>query len=298
MSAAPSREPTTEVEVSVVIAFRNAAPHIRDQLEALAQQDFAGTWEIIAVDNGSSDESRQLAEAFTERLNLHIVDAAERPGAAWATNVGVRSTSGRKLIFIDADDEVAPGYLSAMGAALDEHDFIISAFDHETLNPDWMRSAQRGFSRDPENPLVDHFGVLPSAGGSVGITRTAFDAVGGFPEEFPRMYDIAMSWEVQFGGTSLHHVPEAVCRVRHRGTLRDLFRQSLAGASCAPLLYKRYRTAGMRRRKLPQVFRSWARLLIKLARARTKTEFAPLVVQLGRELGRLNGSLRYRVFFP
>jgi glycosyltransferase involved in cell wall biosynthesis len=282
----------------VVIPFRNAARHISHQFEALAQQDFAGTWEVIAVDNGSSDESRQLAEAFTDRLDLHIVDAAERSGAAWATNVGVRHASGRKLIFIDADDEVTAGYLSAMAVALDEHDFIISAFDHETLNPDWMRSAQRGFSRDPENPLVDHFGVLPSAGGSVGVTRTAFEAVGGFPEDFPRMYDIAMSWEVQFRGTSLHHVSEAVCRVRHRDTLRGLFRQSLAGASCAPLLYKRYGTAGMRRRTVPQVLRSWARLMIKLAQARTKTELAPLVVQLGRELGRLSGSVRHHVFFP
>jgi glycosyltransferase involved in cell wall biosynthesis len=298
MSAAPSREPTTEVEVSVVIPFRDAAPHIRDQLEALAQQDFAGTWEVIAVDNGSSDESRQLARGFTDRLNLHIVDAFERAGAAWATNVGVRHASGRKLIFIDADDEVTPGYLSAMAASLDEHDFTISEFDHETLNPDWMRSAQRGFSRDPEHPLLDHFGVLPSAGGSVGITRTVFEAVGGFPEDFPRMYDIAMSWEVQFSGTSLHHVPDAVYRVRHRDTLRDLFRQSLAGASCAPLLYKRYRRAGMRRRTVPQMLRSWARLIIKLARARKKTELARFVVQLGRELGRLNGSLRHRVFFP
>jgi len=293
-----SRDASAAVEVSVVIPFRNAAPHIRDQLEALAQQEFTGSWEVIAVDNGSSDESRQLAEGFRDRLNIHIVDAVERPGAAWATNVGVRNAAGRKLIFVDADDEVTPGYLNAMAAALDEYDFIISAFDHEALNPDWVRSALRGFSRDPENPLVDHFGVLPAAGGSVGITRTVFEAVGGFPEDFPRMQDIALSWEVQFRGTPLHLVPDAMYRVRHRGTLRDLFRQSLAEASCAPLLYQRYRTAGMQRRAAPQVLRSWARLLIKLTRARTKTELAPLVVQLGRELGRLNGSLRHRVFFP
>jgi glycosyltransferase involved in cell wall biosynthesis len=298
MITAPSRESSAAVEVSVVIPFRNAAPHIQDQLEALAQQEFTGTWEVIAVDNGSSDASRPIADSFKDRLNLEIVDAVERAGAAWATNVGVRKASGRKLIFIDADDEVTPGYLSAMAAALDEYDFVISAFDHETLNPDWVRSAQEDFSRDPENPLVDHFGVLPSAGASVGIARSVFEDVGGFPEDFPRMYDIAMSWEVQFRGTSLHQVPDAVYRVRHRGTFRDLFRQSLAGASCAPLLYKRYRTAGMRRRAVAEVFRSWARLVIKLTKARTKAELAPLVVQLGRELGRLHGSLRHTVFFP
>ena len=284
--------------MSVIIPFRNAAPYIRNQLEALAQQHFDRAWELILVDNGSEDESRQIAESFRERLRLRIVDARERAGAAWATNKGVRHASGQKLIFVDADDEVAPGYLAAMAAALDRHDFIISAFDHETLNPKWVRSAYGPFARDPENPLSMHFGVLPSAGGSVGIARASFEAAGGFPNDFPRMYDIAMSWEVQFAGTALHYVPDAVYRVRYRSSLLDLYRQGLAGSSCAPLLYKRYRGVGMRRRTVVNVLRSWSRLVVSLPKARTKADFAPLAVQLGRELGRLKGSLRYRVFFP
>ena len=286
------------VELSVIMPFRNAAPYIAEQLEALAHQEFEGAWEVIAVDNGSTDESLQIAEAFHERLNLRIVDASARTGAAWATNLGVQHSSGPKLVFVDADDEVAPGYLAAMGAGLERHDFVISAFDHETLNPEWVRLAHGPYARDPENPLGDHFGVLPSAGGSVGITRSVFDAVGGFPDDFPRMYDIAMSWEVQFAGTTLHYVPDAVYRVRYRNTLLDLYRQGLAEASSAPLLYKRYRDAGMKRRTVTKMFKSWGRLVLNLAKARTKKQLAPLTVQLGRELGRLKGSLRHRVFFP
>jgi glycosyltransferase involved in cell wall biosynthesis len=284
--------------VSVVIPFRNAAPYIRDQLEALAQQDFDQAWEIVLVDNSSEDESRQIVESFRGRMNLRIVDAHERAGAAWATNRGVGHASGKKLIFIDADDEVAPGYLAAMAAALERHDFIISAFDHDALNPPWVRSALGRFARNPESPLSTHFGVLPSAGGSVGISRAAFESVGGFPDDFPRMYDIALSWEVQFAGTGLHYVPDAVYRVRFRTKLLDLYRQAVAESSCAPLLYKRYRAAGMQRRTLERALRSWARLVVNLAQARTKSDLAPLIVQLGRELGRLTGSLRYRVFFP
>lgn len=286
------------VEVSIVIPFRNAAPYIRDQLEALARQEFEGAWEVILVDNGSEDESREIAESFRERLNLRIVDSRERVGAPWATNVGVQHASGEKLIFIDADDEVAPGYLTAMAAGLEHHDFVMSAFDHETLNPQWVRGAHGPLWRDPEDPLLAQFGVLPSAGGSIGITRSVFEAAGGFPVDFARMYDIAMSWEVQFAGTALHYVSDAVYRVRYRSSLLDLYRQGLAGSSCAPLLYKRYRGAGMRRRTLSHMFRSWARLVVNLGKARTRSDLAPLMVQLGRELGRLKGSLRYRVFFP
>jgi glycosyltransferase involved in cell wall biosynthesis len=285
-------------ELSVVLPFRNAAATIGAQLEALAGQEFSATWELIAVDNRSEDESRQIAESFAQRLELRLVEARERLGGGYATNVGARHSSAQKLVFVDADDEVAPGYLAAMSAALDRHDFVISAFDHETLNPQWVRSAHGALWRDPENPLVDHFGVLPSAGGSVGITRSVFEAAGGFPDDLPRMYDIAMSWEVQFAGTNLHYAPDAVYRVRFRSTLLDLFRQGLAGGSCAPLLYKRYRSAGMQRRTVKHVLRSWVRLAINLSRARTRARLAPLMVQLGREIGRLKGSLRHRVFFP
>jgi glycosyltransferase involved in cell wall biosynthesis len=298
MSTTRSPRSRPPVDVSVVIPFRNAAPYIGDQLEALTHQNFEGAWEVIAVDNGSEDESREIAERFRNRLNLRVVDAHERAGAAWATNVGVRHSSGKKLIFVDADDEVTPGYLAAMAEALEDHDFTISAFDHETLNPEWVRSAHGPLGRDPKDPLVDHFGVLPSAGGSIGITRSVFEAAGGFPDDFPRMYDIAMSWEVQFAGTALHYVPDAVCRVRYRGRLSDLFRQGLAEASSAPLLYKRYRGAGMKRRTVAEMLKSWRRLVFNLAKARTKADLAPLTAQLGREVGRLKGSLHYRVFFP
>jgi glycosyltransferase involved in cell wall biosynthesis len=298
MTARSDESEGQAVEVSVVMPFRNAAPHIRNQLEALAREEFAGTWEVVAVDNGSTDNSREIAESFRTRLNLRIVDGSERAGAAWATNLGVLHSSGRKLVFIDADDEVAPDYLAAMAAGLERYDFVVSAFDHETLNPTWVQTALGSFARDPENPLGDHFGVLPSAGGSVGISRSVFEAAGGFPEDFPRMYDIALSWEVQFAGTKLHYVPDAVYRVRHRRSLVGLYHQAVAGGSCAPLLYKRYRQAGMKRRTLRETARSWGRFIVSLATARNKADFAPLTVQLGRELGRLKGSIRHRVFYP
>jgi glycosyltransferase involved in cell wall biosynthesis len=286
------------IAVSVIMPFRNAAPRIRDQLEALANQAFDGEWEVVAIDDGSLDDSRAIAESFRDRLNLVILDEARNMGAAHATNVGARHASGEKLIFIDADDEVAPGYLEEMAAALDRHDFVTSNFDHSTLNPEWVQGAHGPLWRDPADPLGNHFGVLPSAGGSIGVSRQLFEAVGGFPEDFRRMYDIAFSWELQSRGAVLNLVSTAVYRVRFRGTLLGLFRQGFAGSSYAPLLYKRYRDLGMQRRTLGEVMRSWARLAVGLLRARTKADAASLAIQLGRQLGRVRGSLRHRVFFP
>jgi glycosyltransferase involved in cell wall biosynthesis len=290
--------PSKETELSVVIPFKDAASNFADQLEALAGQRFEGEWEVVLVDNGSRDDSRAIGESFAGRLNLRIVDASDRPGAAYATTVGVRHSSGRKLIFVDADDVIAPGYIAAMAAALDRHDFVTSAFDHVALNPEWLQGAHGPVWRDPEDPLLAQSRVLPFAGGSIGISRAVFEAVGGFPEDFPRMYDIAFSWEVQFAGTSLHHVPEALYHVRYRRTLGRLFRQGFAGGSTAPLLYRHYRNAGMPRRSVGELARSWFRMARRATRARSRADVAPLALELGRQLGRLRGSVRYRVFFP
>lgn len=297
MTSAPSR-PSPPAEVSVILPFNNAAPYLGDQCAALATQEFAGAWEVVAVDNRSRDESRRIVESFLDRISMRIVGAGQKLGAGYARNVGAKHASGRKLLFVDADDQVAPGFVAAMAAGLDRYDFVTSAFDHRALNPDWVQSAYGPVWRDPADPLFVQFGVLPFAGGSIGISRSVFEAVGGFPEEFLRMEDIALSWEVQLAGTALHYVPNAVYRVRYRRTLRGLFRQGLTGSSYAPLLYRRYRSAGMARRTFTDAGKSWIRLALNLSKARTKGDLAPLALQLGRELGRLRGSLRHHALFP
>ena len=285
-------------EVSVIVPFRQSADHLAAQLQALAEQEFDGAWEVIAVDNASTDGSRRIAEAFRGRLRLRVVDAFERRGAGYARNVGVSHATGDKLLFVDADDEVAPGYVVEMAAGLDRHEFVTSAFDHRSLNPEWVQSAYGPVWRDRDDPTPIQWGVLPFAGGSIGISRSAFDKAGGFPEDLPRMQDIAFSWEAQLAGTELGYVPDAVYRVRYRDTLAGLFRQGLAGGSTAPLLYRRYRTAGMPRRSVPEALRSWFRMLRRSAQARSRADAAPLALELGRQLGRLRGSVRYRIFFP
>jgi glycosyltransferase involved in cell wall biosynthesis len=71
-------------DVSVVVPVRNAARTLGYQLEALASQDSASSWEVVAVDNRSEDESRQIAERFSGRLELRVVEARERLGAGYA----------------------------------------------------------------------------------------------------------------------------------------------------------------------------------------------------------------------
>jgi glycosyltransferase involved in cell wall biosynthesis len=289
------KHPGSPIEVSVVIPCRDCARYLARQLDALAQQDYEGSWEVIVVDNGSTDGSRVVAESFRGPLNLRVVNAPDRTGAAYARNVGARASSGGKLLFVDADDEVAPGYLTALSDALDTSDFVASRVDSQSLNPDWIRAAHAPWQ---DVGIADWFGFLPCTSVNIGVSRSMFEAVGGWPEEYPASEDIAFAWRLQLGGASLHFVPEAIYRCRYRDSLAGLYRQTRRWGVSSSLLYREFKAAGMRRRPLAAAVREWLEILAALPKARSKAELAPLVVRLGDCLGRLKGGVRYRVLFP
>lgn len=87
--------------VSVIIPARDAAPTISRALEALTAQDFDGLFEVIVVDDGSSDETATLVRRFEPLVKLIRTERSEGPGAA--RNRGVSAAQAPVLAFTDAD---------------------------------------------------------------------------------------------------------------------------------------------------------------------------------------------------
>jgi len=285
--------------LSVVIPVRNAARYLPDALEALASQKFAADWELVLVDNGSSDSSVAIALNFKNQLpalNIKMVHAYDKPGQAHALNAGAAASSGRSLLFLDADDVVAPGYLAAMATALEEAPFVCSRLDNETLNPGWLR-----MSRPPTqvDGVGAPFGFLPSAAGcSVGVWRSIFEEVGGFDSTILLGNDVDFSWRVQLAGLPLQFVPEAVVHYRFRENLRQIFAQARTYGTAGPTLYKRYRAIGMTRRSWRIALRFHAGALLRLARARSMADLAECAFLFGFRLGIVQGCYKNRVLYP
>jgi glycosyltransferase involved in cell wall biosynthesis len=288
---------SSEVDVSVIVPCRNAARQLSQQLRALERQEYDKPWEVIVADNGSTDDSRRICEAFSGRLALRIIDVPGPIGASHARNAGARAAKGKKLLFVDGDDEVAPGYVATMAEALDSAAFVTSRVDTAALNPPWNRSAHGPWQEEGLLYLASNF--LPAAGPNVGISKAVFDSVGGYPEDinFTTVEDLAFAWRVQLSGIRLQFVPDALYHYRHRGSLWGLYRQSLQWGTFLPFLYREFRPAGMPGRPLRGVLEGWTGLVRQLLSARNKGDLAKLVVDAGYSLGRLRGSLRYRVLY-
>lgn len=286
----------SELSLSVVIPCFDAQATLGGQLEALAGQQWPGEWEVIVADNGSTDGSRQVVESFRERLpRLRWVDASDRRGPGHARNAGAAAARGEALLFCDADDQVAPGWLAAMGRALTEHDFVASRYEIARLNPPWVAQSRSHAQEEGLNPYT-YPDFLPHAGGGgLGVKRRLHQQIGGFDESLPALEDTDYCWRLQLAGTPLVFAGDAVVHIRYRHHLGGLFRQLVQYGVYNVLLYKRYRSRGMPRLgPLPGLLR-WGKLLLSLPRLARRTGRAAWISQLGWRLGRLIGCLRFRV---
>ena len=278
--------------VAVVIPCLDAADVLPRQLQALAAQHVTRPWEVIVVDNGSTDATTQVARSFHDRLPGLQVVSEHRRGRHHACNTGVGATTARSVLFVDADDEVHPGYVEAMADALENSVVAASAFDHERF-----AVGRPAVGLVQVTGLADGFGFLPFAGGgSLGVRREAFLAVGGF-HTVPFAEDVDLSWRLQLAGYEIAFVPEARIAIAQRQDLRSMFRQHRRFGQAQAFLYLRYAASGMPRRGVGAAAAEWGRSLLGLLASRDRGQRSRAVRRLGRNIGRLIGSVRVRVVY-
>jgi len=110
------------VEISVVVPAWNAEKTLSATLSGLAGQRFDEEFEVIVVDDGSTDRTRALAERSA--VVTRVLDGGRR-GPAAARNLGAASAQGSILAFLDADCTPSPGWLAAGREALKNADLVL-----------------------------------------------------------------------------------------------------------------------------------------------------------------------------
>jgi glycosyltransferase involved in cell wall biosynthesis len=229
--------------VSVVIACYNAEATIAVQLEALARQECPVAWDVIVSDNGSTDSSIAVVRRFADRLpGLTVVDSSAQAGPGYARNIGAEATQAKWLVFCDADDEAAPGWLATMVDALQHNDFVAGGFESAKLNSATaLRSRplqqSQGLQESPFGPDLPHAGA-----GNLGVSRELFFSVNGFDPSVGTLEDTDLCWRIQLLGHKLAFCPEAVMHVRLRSSWRTMWAQGRSYGAAAALLEDRYRS--------------------------------------------------------
>jgi glycosyltransferase involved in cell wall biosynthesis len=284
------------MKLTVIIPCLNAAKTISVQLEALSKQHWSEPWEIIVSNNGSTDETVAIVEQYQEKLpNLRIINSSARRGQPYALNCGVQAATGEALAFCDADDEVAPGWVAAMGEALSKYDFVACKREYNKLNEPWTLKYRPltqldGLQKYSYPPYLPH-----ASGSSIGFKRSLYEAIGGFDESFPALHDTDFCWRAQLVGTEIHFISYAVVHYRFRDTLGSTYRQVRNYAEYNVLLYKKYRPLGMPKLSVKAGIDAWVRLVKRFPQVLSQENRSRWLLKFAWQLGRLQGCIKYRV---
>src|SRR5262245_27287355 len=119
--------------LSVVVPFYNVESYIYDCLESIALQTYPD-FEVVLVDDGSPDDSVQIAKEFCNRdRRFHLV-RQDNQGLGPARNTGIEHSSGEFISFVDSDDLVTRHAYERMLTSLDETGSSIAAGSARRFN--------------------------------------------------------------------------------------------------------------------------------------------------------------------
>lgn len=117
----------SNVEISIVIPIYNSEKYLSRCIESVINQVFTD-FELILVDDGSTDNSSQICAEYIKKDNRIIYRKQTNGGVSSARNTGIEISEGKWIAFIDSDDWIEPDYLQTLlgSAAEDGVDLITS----------------------------------------------------------------------------------------------------------------------------------------------------------------------------
>ena len=115
--------------ISVIVPVFNTEPYISRCIDSILVQSFAG-FELLLVDDGSTDDSGAVCDAYAEKDKRIRVFHKENGGVSSARNLGIDNSTGEWVAFVDADDELLPGGLQVLADGIsDDVDMVMGGYE-------------------------------------------------------------------------------------------------------------------------------------------------------------------------
>lgn len=180
--------------VSVILPFYNA-PYLGEAIESILNQSYSN-FELILIDNGSTDQSVQIAQSYNNHTKVKLISENNR-GVVFATNTGIDHSKGDFVARMDADDIAHPErlYLQANALLKDQDIGVISGLVEYLGSKenqgfiyyvDWLNSIQ-----SPDDIHLNQFVEFPLANPTLMFRRAVLDEIGSYQEgDFPEDYEL------------------------------------------------------------------------------------------------------------
>ena len=157
------------MKLSIIVPIYNVAPYLRKCVDSLLTQDITD-YEIILVDDGSTDDSGaiadELVDAFrlsplTSRLEMRVIHQANA-GLSAARNAGIAAAQGDYILFVDSDDYLQPNTLGALLKQVERDNLDVLRFRYQNVKEsgevfvphEGMKTDYNNYSSEPTDGLT------------------------------------------------------------------------------------------------------------------------------------------------
>jgi glycosyltransferase involved in cell wall biosynthesis len=222
----------------------NRPKEIDELLESITQQDFQDAFEVIIVEDGSTQKSDNIVKNYQHQLDLKYF-FKENSGAGASRNFGMQKATGNYFIVLDSDVIVPKGYLSEVKKVLQENytdafggpDAAHSSFTamQKAINYSMTSFLTTGGIRGKKNGV----GRFQLRSFNLGLSKKAFESTNGF-SKMKTGEDIDLTFRLWQLGFKTQLIPEAFVYHKRRSTLKQFFKQTYAFGTARPILNKKY----------------------------------------------------------
>lgn len=160
-----------ELIVSIIIPVYNVEPYLNECLDSIFNQKTTYPYEVITVNDASTDNSLAVLNEYARHRDNMIVIDQENKGPGGARNTGIDAASGKYIVFVDADDFLAPDSFQSLLEYAAHSDVDIAAYNYFELDESKDgKITEQVFHRVPEKGTGE---VCYSSWERAGTYRTA-----------------------------------------------------------------------------------------------------------------------------
>jgi glycosyltransferase involved in cell wall biosynthesis len=137
---------------SLIIPIYNAGKTLRRCLDSILDQSYP-SYEVWMIDDGSSDNSAEIAASYAQRDSRFILIRQPNAGPSRARNHGLNLAQGDIICFVDSDDFVEPDYLQQLSDVFQDEDVQVAFFGVNQITEGYRKECVRNITSLPENKI-------------------------------------------------------------------------------------------------------------------------------------------------
>ena len=236
--------------ISVIIPAYNSEKTIGDCLEALLNQNYPSEeYEIIVVDDGSTDRTREIVKSFRR---VRLIEQKHR-GPAAARNLGVKKSKGSIILFTDSDCIPSKDWIKYMVEPFKNKDVVGVQGTYRTYNKESMIARFAGYEIEERHKKmkreIDFVGTFSAA-----YRKHIFETFGGFDTSFSMASgeDSELSFKMSDAGLRMVFQPKAIVYHRHPDSLKKFLRQKFWRGYWRVPLYLKHKKKFLRHSYTPR----------------------------------------------